>query len=455
MIENKTTEFKREYTDDIKYAIVAFANTDGGKIYIGLNDDGSVRGVENIDETMLRVTNMVRDAVRPDITMFMDCGVEIIDEKTVIVLTIQRGTARPYYLNGKGIRPEGVYVRQGASSVPASETVILNLIKETSGDRYEDARSVNQQLTFEKTALYFKRKGIEFGDAQKRTLNIVGRDGTFSNLGMLLSDQCIHMIKMAVFDGSRKSIFRDRRELTGSLLQQLEDAYAYIDQFNHTRSEFERLERIDRRDYPTEALRETLLNAVVHRDYSISGPALISIFDDRIEVVTIGGLVRGISYDDIMLGVSVLRNQNLANVFYRLRLIEAYGTGMLKIRESYEGYDIKPQIEITDNAFKVTLPNVNYAREHKNSLKIKNSSEIREASPTYIETKRYGQVKDAREEIVVNLFKDRETIDRKDIEAALHVSQATAVVMIRRLVTKGILIKEGNGRNSRYRLGVF
>ena len=216
--ENKTTEFKREYTEDLKYAVVAFANTDGGKIYIGINDDGSVQGIQNTDGTMLRITNMIRDVVRPDVTMFTECTVEEIDGKTVIVLSVQRGTARPYYLSGKGIRPEGVYIRQGASSVPASETAILNMIKETSGDRYEDARSLNQQLTFEKATDYFAKRNLPFGEQQKRTLNIIGADSTYTNLGMLLSDQCVHTIKLAVFDGSKKSVFRDRKELGGSLL---------------------------------------------------------------------------------------------------------------------------------------------------------------------------------------------------------------------------------------------
>ena len=84
--ESKTTEFKREYTDDLKYAVVAFANTDGGKIYIGINDDGSVQGIENPDGTMLRITNMIRDVVRPDVTMFTECATERIDGKTVIIL---------------------------------------------------------------------------------------------------------------------------------------------------------------------------------------------------------------------------------------------------------------------------------------------------------------------------------------------------------------------------------
>ena len=150
MLEGKTIEFKREYMDDIKYAVIAFANTEGGKLYIGINDDGTVCGVSDVDQSMLKLTNMIRDVVRPDLTMFTDCTVEQMDGKKVIVLTVQRGTARPYYIHSKGVRPEGVYVRQGASSVPASETAILNMIKETSGDCYEDARSLNQQLTFEK-----------------------------------------------------------------------------------------------------------------------------------------------------------------------------------------------------------------------------------------------------------------------------------------------------------------
>ena len=434
--ESKTTEFKREYTDDLKYAVVAFANTDGGKIYIGINDDGSVQGIENPDGTMLRITNMIRDVVRPDVTMFTECATERIDGKTVIILTVQRGTARPYYLSGKGVRPEGVYIRQSASSVPASETAILNMIKETSGDRYEDARSLNQQLTFDKATGYFTKRNLPFGEQQKRTLKIIGSDGTYTNLGMLLSDQCVHTVKLAVFEGSKKSVFRDRKELDGSLLAQLEDAYAYIDQFNRTRAEFEGLDRIDKRDYPPEALREALLNAMTHRDYSFSGSTLISIFDDRIEFVTIGGLVRGLTFNDIMLGVSALRNQNLANVFYRLKLIEAYGTGILKINESYSDCDVKPLFEVTDNAFKITLPNINYAGE-------------RRELPT-APLKPTG--KSDREEIILQIAEKQGYILRKDIERELNVSQATAILIIREMVDRGLLVKEGTGRQLKYRI---
>ncbi|WP_298734463.1 RNA-binding domain-containing protein [uncultured Subdoligranulum sp.] len=437
MMEGKTTEFKREYVDDIRYTVVAFANTDGGKIYIGINDDGSVQGIDNVDDVQLRITNMIRDSIRPDVTMFTECSVELIQGKMVVVLTVQRGTARPYYLAGKGIRPEGVYLRQGASSVPASETAILNMIKETSGDCYEDARSLNQQLTFCKAEDYFARHNVPFGESQKRTLGIIGEDGMYTNLGLLLSDQCVHTMKLAVFEGSKKTIFRDRKELSGSLLAQLEEAYEYISQFNHTRAEFSGLDRIDKRNYPEEAVREALLNAITHRDYGFSGPTLISIFDDRIEFVTIGGLVRGLTFDDIMLGVSVLRNKKLANVFYRLKLIEAYGTGILRINECYADCEAKPRFEVTDNAFKITLPNTNF------------SGEVEEKKPV---AQSKAVSKKDRQVAVLQLAKKQGTIVRKEVEAALQVSQATAILILREMVDKGVLVKEGTGKHMRYRV---
>ncbi len=162
-------------------------------------------------------------------------------------------------------------------------------------------------------------------------MKLIDQDNLYTNLGLLLSDQCVHTIKAAVFQGKDQTIFKDRREFSGSLKKQMNEVYDFIDFRNQTRATIEKLRRIDVRDYPEIAVRESLLNLLVHRDYSFSASAFIRIYEDRIEFVSIGGLMPGIELEDIMEGISVCRNQDLANVFYRLHLIEAYGTGMEKI----------------------------------------------------------------------------------------------------------------------------
>ena len=430
MFESKTMEFKREYVEDIKKTVIAFANCDGGEIYIGVDNDGDVIGVETPDEVMLKVTNTIRDSIKPDVTMFTQCSTKLIDNLPVVHITVQRGTSRPYYLQGKGIRPEGVFVRQGASNAPATESTIISMIKETAGDSYESARSIEQNLTFEKTAEFFKKRNVEFGKAQMRTMKFIGEDGMYTNLAFLLSDQCTHSIKLAVFEGNVKTVFKDRKDLSGSLLFQMEEAYEYIDRYNKTRAEFSGLDRIDKRDYPAQALRETLLNAIVHRDYAFSASALISIFDDRIEFVTVGGLVKGITLDDILLGVSVLRNSNLANVFYRLNLIEAYGTGVLKINESYYENEQKPKIEVTNNAFKMTLPNLNYSVQKGVERKISKSTDNCN--------------------IIMNYCYKNGEISRQEVQELIGVSQATAILVLKDMVNKNMLIKIGAGKHTKY-----
>lgn len=423
MFEGNNIEFKQEYVDDIKKTVIAFANTEGGYIYIGISDNGQTIGIDNPDATMLKCSNAIRDSIHPDVTMFVSYHIENIDDKNIVVIKVQRGTSTPYYLESKGIRPAGVYIRQGASTVPASETAILKMIKETDGDKYENVRSIQQELTFNITKEEFNRANIAFEEQQQRTLKLINNDGVYTNLAFLLSDQCSHTIKAAVFNGTEKINFKDRAEFTGSLLNQVNTAYEYISRYNRTRSEFDGIHRVDIRDYPTEAIREALLNAIIHRDYAFSASILISIFDDRIEFISIGGLVRGISQDEIFMGLSVQRNENLANVFYRLNLVEAFGTGIPRIIKLYEKYAIKPKFEITDNAFKIILPNT--SMEQINCDYVLNID-------------------------VLSLVIEMKSISRRDVENRFNVSQATAARMIQKLVKNGKLTKIGSGKNSRY-----
>ena len=427
--ESETVELKAVVVDDIKKEVIAFANSNGGKLYIGVSDDGTVAGVADADGVTQQVANMVRDAIKPDVTMFLHYSTIEENGKQIVAVDIQRGTNRPYYLAKKGLRPEGVYVRQGTASVPASDAAIRRMIKETDGDSFEKMRSLEQELTFVDTAKEFEIRKIAFEQPQKQTLKLYNEDGIFTNLAYLLSDQCTHTVKVAVFQGTDQSVFKDRKEFSGSLLRQLNDIYTFIDLYNPTRATFEKLLRIDTRAYPDVAVREALLNSLVHRDYSFSASTLISIYTDRIEFISIGGLMPGVELDDIMMGLSVCRNQNLANVFYRLQLIEAYGTGMRKILNAYEGMAVQPTVEKTSNAFKIVLPNITAENN------------------THAATEQHH---DPQEETILRFASENDGVTRMDVETMLGVSGSTASRLLRRMVKDGLLAQTGNARNTKY-----
>ena len=428
--ESETVELKEIVVDDIKKEIIAFANGEGGRLYIGVRDDGTVTGLESVDNVSLQISNMVRDAIKPDLTMFLHYKTIEIEEKQVLEIEIQRGTERPYYIAKKGLRPEGVYVRQGYSSVPANDTAIRRMIKETDGDRFEEMRSLEQNLTFVETSREFARRNMEFGLQQMKTLKLLNNDGIYTNLGLLLSEQSKHTIKVAVFQGADQSVFKDRREFSGSLFKQLNEVYEYIDMHNQTQSTFNKLLRIDTRDYPEDALREALLNLMVHRDYGFQASALISIYEDRIEFVSVGGLVSGIDLEDIMMGISVCRNQNLANVFYRLQLIEAYGTGIRKILNAYHDVKQKPEIQHTQNAFKIILPNRNQSLERKEEYEVLSKTEQQ----------------------IIELMKQNGKLSRKEIETKLELSTSTALRLLKKLTEKNLVVQNREGRKVNYHL---
>lgn len=224
----------------------------------------------------------------------------------------------------------------------------------------EENRSLEQELTFDAAEKAFSLLAIPFGREKYRVLGITDRkDEIFTNLGLLLSDQCPYTTKIAVFSDDACTVFRDSKEFSGSVLRQYEDASAYLALCNKTSSVIKGMVRTDKRDYPEEAVREALLNAIVHRDYSFSGSIIINVTDRKTEFISIGGLIPGLSPEDIRVGISQPRNRNLAEVFHRLRLIESYGTGIRRIFSLYAGYPVQPQIEVTANTFKITLPNMN------------------------------------------------------------------------------------------------
>lgn len=189
-IRNNYCKFKSMLTKKIKKEIIAFANVNGGKIYIGVDDDGNVLGINDTDENLQALTGMINEGIKPSLIEYTQIKVEQYDNKDIIVVDIQSGPNKPYYLSDKGLKSSGVYLRHGSSSVQASFEVIRKMIFEHSGLRFEEMVSKNQNLTFKYMDSKFKENNIIFEENKYKILNIVNENGKYTNLGLLLSDQC-------------------------------------------------------------------------------------------------------------------------------------------------------------------------------------------------------------------------------------------------------------------------
>ena len=423
--ETENIEFKLQFTDELYKEVIAFANTDGGVIYIGIDNNGNAVGIDNVDDNYTRITNGIRDAIMPDVTMFVKYTIQ---ENRVVRITVGEGSYKPYYLKSTGLKPSGVFVRQGTSSVSASPEQIRAMIKESDGDTFESMRSMEQDLTFKSAKEAFKRYNIEFSKTKYRALGITTQaDELYSNLALIISDQCAHTTKIAVFADEENTKFRDSKEFGGSIFEQLDNTYAYLTLCNKTVATFKGLERIEKVDYPEEALREALLNALVHRDYSFSGSIIINVNDKEMEFISIGGLLPGLSPDDIRSGISQPRNKNLADIFHRLHLIESYGTGIRKIYNLYANCSEQPRIEVTSNTFKIILPNMNR-----------------------MAAKESGTVVTAQMQKILDYIEENGQITELEIQELLGLKKTRAFILAKQMRDEGLIRVVGRGDSKRY-----
>ena len=409
-----TLEIKQELTDAIKREIIVFANTQGGELYIGVADDGSIIGLENAAKVLEAVSSMLRDSIQPDILVHTFLEIVELGEKEVVKITVARGTDRPYHPKTKGMKPSGLFIQYGTS--------VTNASIESDSTNYETMRSPHQDLTFNEAKIIFKQQHLKFGPKQQRALGLITEDGYYTNLGLLFSDQCAHTIKCARYLGNDKLEFQDRKEFSGSILSQVEAAYEYLTLNNSTNTHFEGLKRIETESYPSYALREALINAVTHRDYRFSGSILIHIFQERLELVSSGGLVKGLTLEDIEIGISQSCNPKLANVFYRLQWIESYGTGLQRIKVSYKGSAVQPSWKVGPNTFIVTLP--------KNIL----------ATPSM------------EDKVLANWLLENQEFASRDLESYLNKSKGTVRKVIEELLLSGQIVRIGSGPKTRYQV---
>lgn len=357
--ETETVELKRILNDGTERAIVAFLNTKGGSIYIGVDDDGKIIGVNKIDETLKRIADIITTQILPNPQEFIELGTKFEGGKQVIEIKIEKGKAL-YYIKKYGRSANGCYIRIGTSNRSMTEEQIeRNYAEYVSVPKItlltED--SPRQDLTFRVFKIYLDSKEINYnGSNFYENYNFKTSDGRFNFLAYLLSDQFDVSIKVAKFSGvNKRSEFLYRKEFGGCcLLKTIDDVLSYIDSsVNVVRSYFDgKPQRRDEFLLDKDSVREAWINACVHNDYSTHLGPSIYLYSDHLEVFSYGNALKNITKEKFLKGISSPINPELAKICMRLEYVEESGKGINTIVGKYG----EKVFEFEDNYLQVNIP---------------------------------------------------------------------------------------------------
>ena len=349
MRETKMLEFKETVTNTFLKTVSAFSNYDGGTILFGVNDDGNVKGLPDVKQACLDIENKINDSISPQ----PNYTLEIQNNDQTIKLTVKSGLQKPYLYKSKA------YKRNDTATIEVDTLEFSRLILDGKNIRFEELPCKDQELSFE--ILHRKlNESIQietFNLDTLKTLNLYDNVNGFNNAAGLLADKNHFPVIDIVKFGENISIIQKRSTFENiSVLDAYEKALALFRDYY----QYEVIQGADRKKLekiPEAAFREAIANALIHRVWDVDSYIRVSMFDDRIEVVSPGGLPTGITADEYFSGkLSVLRNRNLANVFYRLGFVEIFGTGITRIKQLYSEGQIKPDFEVSENAIKIVLP---------------------------------------------------------------------------------------------------
>ena len=349
MRETRILEFKETITNTFLKTVSAFSNYDGGEILFGVDDDGNIKGLSDVKQACLDIENKINDSISPQ----PNYTLEIQNNEQTIKLSVKSGLQKPYLYKSKA------YKRNDTATIEVDTLEFSRLVLEGKNIRFEELPCKDQELSFEILQSNLKEKiQIEtFNKDTLKTLNLYDDANGFNNAAGLLADKNhfpgIDIVKF----GENISIIQKRITFENtSVLGIYEKALSVFRDYY----QYEVIQGADRKmveKIPEAAFREAIANALIHRVWDVDLQIRVSMFDDRIEVVSPGGLPSGITEDEYLSGkLSVLRNRNLANVFYRLGFVEIFGTGITRIKQLYESSFVKPRFEVSENTIKIELP---------------------------------------------------------------------------------------------------
>ena len=378
--ENKEIEYKRElpkHSDKYMKSVIAFANSYGGKIIFGVED--KTREIVGVEEEkafqiMDSIANAISDSCEPAI--IPDITLQTVENKKLIVVKIAASTQRPYYIKALG-RENGVYIRVSGTTRHADETRLKELMFEGSNKSYDQAISLGFEITDKdivdlcdslyETAVnncYSKETKQEIKKPTRNNLLswgiIAEKDGkTYptNSFALLTGNEIIPTkIQCGVFKGDNRAIFVDRREFTGPIQNQIEEAYKYVLSKINLGAEIDGLYRQDMYELPIGSIREIIANPVTHRSYLEPGNVQVALYDNRLEVTSPGMLLNGVTIEKIKEGYSKVRNRAIANAFSYMRIIEEWGSGIPRMFDEFSKYGLaEPELVDMDGDFRVNF----------------------------------------------------------------------------------------------------
>lgn len=414
MKETKKLEFKSEITNTFLKTVSAFANYEGGRIIFGVSDDGKIIGLQDPVQSRLDIENKINDTIRPQ----PQFELEIQESDKTVTLKVEAGRNTPYTYKSKAYR------RSDTSTIEVDEAELVRLILQGRNIKYEELTARKQNLSFEILEKKVKRElGIEnFNRDVLKTLNLYRDSDGYNNAAELLADEnTFPGVDIARFGESISVLLKRVTFEHESVLSELEKSISvYCDYY-----QYEEIRGFDRRKIekiPEVAFRETLANAFIHRTWDVNAHIRVLMFDDRIEVLSPGGLPAGISEAEYLNGnVSILRNPILGNIFYRLHIVEILGTGILRIKEAYQQSSRKPIFEISDHSIKVILPvlgDTNFTED---------------------------------EEIVYQVLSKTIPKSIREITAEVPFGKSKVTMLLKSLIERNYVSVSGNGRGTKYK----
>lgn len=468
--ESEKIEFKENAkTNTYIKTVVAFANGNGGKIVFGVKDNKEIVGVENEFEVMDGIINAISDSCYPMIVP--DISLHTLENKTVILVEIEGGKKKPYYLKSKGMQ-KGTYIRSGATTRIIEEDYVLKELVLEGENKYFDQQvchgeSVSDEEIekfcewLEKLARKNSQNDTEIRKITRNTLLswkvLEEKNGRIfpTNAYILLSGkenwEVSRKIQCGVFKGETRSIFVDKKEFEGSIIMQLEKAYQYVLEKINLGSDIVGIYRVDKYEIPPKSIREVIANAVIHRSYLEPNDIQVALYDNRLEITSPGMLLSGVNVKRMKEGYSKLRNRAIASVFAYVNIIEKWGSGIPRIMNEIREYGLQePEFIIFENDFRVNI----YRKNYNTTQSTQGSTQNRIDTTQDISKKEKLDVKNLTEtdKTIINTIINNPEMSQKQIADNLNWTVNKVKYYMKKFKQKNILKYEGTSQNGKWEI---